>query len=205
MHGKFVPSVSQVMSCQNLSFPFDKFVEEDLLNRRSRIGTEVHRLADLHNQFGDLDLGWLTLDTHGFVESWIGLKRISGIKPYQWSTRRCELINGNPVTGETDVECLLNGHEAIIDLKTGSSKSDSWGCQLAAYECLKYRSPKIGRVIRAVAHLNSDGSPGKLVEFGECSPIDGTHYGDLFLAALHCTSYALRRGYLSEADFIDPR
>lgn len=203
MKGNFVPSVSQVLEANHLSFPFRKFVDEDLLDRRSKIGTEVHRLTDIHDEYGDIDPTFLTDDTAGYVESWIGLKRLSGFIPQRWSVRRCEAINGLPLTGETDSEGTVGRNEIIIDKKTGSSASDSWGFQLAPYEMLRYQSPKIGRVIRAVAHLQKDGSPGKLIEYGNHSKIDGVHYGDTFLAALHNTYVALRRGHLSERDFID--
>lgn len=208
MQGTFIPSVSQVMEANNLSVNFRKLVERgiverDLLDRRSAVGTDVHNLTDFHDEDGEVNPTWITDETAGYLESWIGFKKLSGFIPKQWSIRRCELINGLPLTGESDKEGLLGKHEAIIDLKTGSSKADSWGFQISGYEMLKYRSPKIGRVIRAVAHLQKDGSPGKLVEYGECSKIDGAHYGDSFLAALHNTHVALRRGYLTERDFIE--
>ena len=208
MQGRFIPSVSQINECQSLSFPFRKMVERgimdgDMLDRRSRIGTEVHNLTDIYDQYKDIDPSFLSMETHGYVESYIGFLNMSGFVPQKWSWRLCEEINGLPLTGEIDKYGMLGKYPAIIDLKTGSTKSDSWGFQLAPYEFLMYRSAKIGRVIRAVAHLQPDGSPGKLIEFGDTSPIDGVHYGDTFLAALHTAHAALRRGHLSEQDFMD--
>lgn len=198
--GYWIPSTTQVLELQHLSFNFQRFVAADVLDRRSKIGTEVHNLTDTYDEDGEVSPLWLTEETEGYLQSWIELRRISGFVPRQWSIRRCERINGMLVTGESDKEGTLGKHEAIIDLKTGSSASDSWGFQLASYEQLRFRSPKIGRVIRAVAHLQADGSPGKLLEYPDCSPIDGAHYGDAFLAALHCTHIAIRRGFLTEYD-----
>ena|ERR1700679_1144364 len=203
LQGRWIPTVSQVQEAMHLSFDFRKHVDGDLLDRRSLIGTQVHDLTDLHDKYGDVDPGWLTEDTAGYLESYASFKRISDFVPRQWSTRRCELINGLALSGETDKEGLLGKHEAIIDLKTGTTVSDGWGFQTNGYEMLKYRSPKVGRVIRAVAHLQRDGSPGKLVEFGEFSLVDGISYADTFLAGLHCMHAAIRRGYLTERDFIE--
>lgn len=203
--GKFIPTTTQVMELVGISPSFKTMVargiiKQDTLDRRSWIGREVHDLTDTDDQDGGVPETWLTEDTAGYVESWRGFKRLTGFVPRVWSIRRTELINGLPVSGETDCEGFLGKHEAIIDKKTGATASDSWGIQLANYEQLKYRSAKIGRVIRAVAHLQKDGSPGKLVEYGDTSPIDGIHYGDAFLAALHCVHAGIRRGYITERD-----
>lgn len=208
--GLFVPSSTQVMEVQHLSTDFDKLIQRgtltrDALDRRGRIGKEVHQFTDFHDRYGSIDPSWLNLDNAGFVESWIGFKRISGFVPVEWSTRYCETVNGLQWTGELDNYGLLNGRPAIIDKKTSTSSSDSWGVQLSSYEMLRFRSNRIGRVVRAVAKLNADGKPGKLVEFGERSKIDGTSYSETFLAALYCTHWSLRRGYLSERDFIDAK
>lgn len=200
--GLFIPTSTQVMECQHLSFDFRKWVEPDLLDRRSKIGKDVHYLADIHNKYGAVDPTWLSLDTAGFLQSWIEFKRLAGFVPQQWSVRLCETVNGLQWTGEFDQFGMIGKYPALLDLKTGSSKSDSWGFQLASYEMLKFRSPRIGRIIRAVAHLNANGSPGKLIEFPETSPVDGVAYADTFMAALHTTHVALRRGYLSEKDFL---
>lgn len=200
--GVWIPSTTQVMESMHLSFPFRRFVAEDVLDRRSRIGSDVHALTDLYDKYGDIDPTMLSMDTHGFVESYIGFRRISGFIPHAWSVRRCEHIGGHLLTGESDKEGTLNGHPAMLDLKTGA-KSDSHGLQLSSYEMLKFRSTRIGRLIRAVLHLHEDGSPGTLQEYGEISPVDGTSYADTFLAGLHCLHWSMRRGYYSEQDFIE--
>lgn len=210
LKGNLIPTSTQVLEAMRLSFNFKKYVEADLLDWRTGIGSRVHHLCNLHNQHGDLDPTWIDMDSHGYVESFTGWKRLSGFVPQQWGTRRCELINGLALSGETDMEGLLNvmvkgvtlQRPAIIDLKTGA-KSDSHGLQLASYEQLKYRSAKIGREIRAVVYLNADGSPGNMVEYGEFSKVDGTSYADTFLSALYLLHWSMRRGYFGEKDIID--
>ena len=202
LHGQFIPSCTQVLDAQCLSFNFRKYVKPDLLDRRNKIGKEVHAFTDIFDAHSSIDPTWMTSDTAGFFESWIGLRRLSGFVPQRWSVRRCELVNGLAVTGETDKEGFIGKHSCIIDLKTGASSSDSWGVQLASYELLKYQSVRVGRELRFVAQLNADGSPGQLIEFGEVSKVDGTSYAQTFLAALHCTHWALKRNYISERDFI---
>jgi hypothetical protein len=208
LDGKLIPTVTQVLELARLSPSFKTMVKrgvilQETLDRRCTIGKDVHDLTDFDDQEGYVPDTWLTEETAGYVESWRGFKRLTGFKPTAWSIRRCELINGLSLTGESDAEGFIGKHPAIIDKKTGSVASDSWGLQTSGYEMLRYRSPKIGRVIRAVAWLQKDGSPGKLIEYGETSPIDGIHYGDAFLAALHCVHAGIRRGYISELDVMD--
>lgn len=202
LKGNFIPTTTQVMEAMHLSFDFRRFVVPDVLDRRGRIGTAVHNLTDIYDRDGSIDPTWLDMDTHGFVDSYIGFRRISGFVPQSWSTRHCELINGLPLSGEEDKFGLLNGHRCLIDLKTGA-KSDSHGIQLVSYEMLRFRSTRVGRIIRAVLHLHADGAPGTLEEYPEHSRIDGTSYADVFLAAHHCLHWSMRRGYFSEKDFLE--
>ena len=202
MQGNWIPSVTQVMSAQGLSFNFQRFVQPDVLDRCRAIGTDVHALTDTLDQDGEIPDTWLTLETAGYVESWRGFKRISGFVPSEWSVRMTEAINGFPLSGELDKYGMIGRYPAIIDLKTGA-RDDTHGIQLAAYEQLRFRSPRIGRLIRGVAQLFEDGSPGKLIEYPEVSPLDGLSYAETFLSALQNVHYRLRRGRLSERDFIN--
>jgi hypothetical protein len=206
--GSWVPTVSQVIELAGIGPSFKTMVKrgiilQDTLDRRSWIGREVHDHTDTLDQDGELNPLHLCDETRGYVDSWQGFKRDTGFIPTAWSVRRCELIAGMPLSGETDCEGTFPGPHgqripAIVDKKTGSSASDSWGFQCSGYEMLKFTSPKIGRILRVVAHLKKDGSPGRAIEYKDVSPIDGVHYGDGFLAALHCVHIGIRRGYLSE-------
>lgn len=201
--GLFIPTVSQVNSYAKLSFDYRKLPDQENLSRRSKIGTAVHNLTDIFDAHGDIDPSWLDVDTGGYVESYIWLRERSGFAPVRWSTRRCELINGLPLSGETDKEGMIGKHEAIVDLKTGTTKDEAWGFQLAPYEMLKFQSSRIGRVLRLVAWLHRDGSPGEFIEYGEFSKVDGISYADTFLAALHSIHAAIRRGNVTERDFTE--
>jgi hypothetical protein len=211
--GDLIPTVTQVIELAGIGPSFKKMVQRgildrDHLDRRCWIGREVHDLTDTLDQDGEVNPMHLCDETRGYVESWEGFKRVTGFVPTAWSIRRCELIGGMPLTGECDVEGHFPGPRglripAIVDKKTGSSASESWAFQTAAYEQLKYKSTKIGRILRVVAHLKADGSPGKAIEYPDVSPLDGVHYGDAFIAALHCVHIGLRRGYLSERDVVD--
>lgn len=202
LKGNWIPTTTQIQAAMHLSFDFKRFVEPDILDRTGRVGSQVHALTDIYDKYNDLDPSFLTSETHGYVESYIGFRRISGFKPKEWSVRYCENIGGYPVSGELDKDGTLNGHPCIADLKTGA-KSDAHGIQLANYEQLKFASTRIGRVIRAVIHLHEDGRPGTIQEYGECSPVDGTHYGETFLAALHCFHWAMKRKFIDENYFLN--
>lgn len=200
--GLWIPTTTQVQKAMHLSFDFERFVEADLLDRTGTIGSKVHDLTDIYDKYNDIDPTYLDMSTHGYVESYIGWRRLSGFVSVQWSVRMCETINGLQWSGELDKFGKLNGHDAIIDLKTGA-KSDSHGIQLNSYEMLKYRSSRVGRVIKAIVHLHEDGSPGTMCEYKEHSPIDGSSYADTFMAALHCLHWSLRRKLYSERDFLE--
>lgn len=202
MDGRWIPTVSQVIKAQGLGFDFERFVEAEKLAMKSALGTEVHALIDAIDSHGDIDPTWESMDNAGYLESWRGFKRISGFITIDSSVRLVEEIDGMSVSGERDKFGMLGKYPAIIDIKTGSVKSDSWGLQTTAYELLKHRSRRSGRCIKAVAWLSPDGSPGKLVEYGDTSPIDGTRYDDTFVMGLHQVYWRMRRGYLSEKDFI---
>jgi hypothetical protein len=181
---------------------------QDTLDRRSWIGREVHDHTDTLDQDGEINPLWLCDDTRGYVQSWEGFKQTTGFIPTEWSVRYCECIAGMPLSGELDCFGTFPGPRqtripAIVDKKTGASASDSWAFQTCAYEMLRFASPKIGRLLRVVAHLKKDGSPGRAIQHAETSPIDGVNYADGFLAALHCVHIGIRRGYISERDVID--
>lgn len=211
--GDWLPTVTQVMELTGISPSFKNLVKrgiilQDTLDRRSWIGREVHDHTDTLDQDGEVNPLWLCPDTEGYVRSWEGFKQTTGFIPEEWSVRRCELIAGMAVSGEEDVFGTFPGPKgqripAIVDKKTGASASDSWAIQVSAYEMLRFKSPKIGRIKRVVAHLYKDGKPGRALEYGLTSPIDGIHYGDLFIAALHCVTAGIRRGYISERDVIE--
>jgi hypothetical protein len=208
----WIPTVSQVIELAGIGPSFKKLVERgildrDHLDRRCQIGREVHDLTDDMDR-DELNPMHVSPDVEGYLASWEGFKRLTGFIPTAWSIRRCELIGGMPLTGELDVEGTFPGPRqtripAIVDKKTGSSASESWAFQCAAYEMLKYRSTEIGRLLRVVAHLKADGSPGRAITYGEISPIDGIHYGHAFLSALHCVHIGINRGYISERDVVD--
>lgn len=201
--GLFIPSATQVMDAQRISFDFKRFVEPDTLDRTRRVGSEVHDLTDTLDKDGEIPETWLTEETAGYVESWRKFKATARFEPSEWSVRMCEAINGFPLTGELDNYGLIAGkYPAIIDKKSGGS-ADSHGVQLAFYEMLRFRSPRIGRLIRAVAQLKADGSCGRLIEYPETSPVDGLSYAETALCALQNVHWRLRRGYLREEDFTD--
>lgn len=210
---EWIPTSTQVLELAGIGPSFKTMVDrgiikQDTLDRRCWIGREVHYLTDILDQDGEVPETWLHPDTEGYVRSWEGFKQQTGFIPTAWSVRRCELIGGMPLSGETDCEGTFPGPRhtripAIVDKKTGASASDSWGFQLASYEQLKFQSTKIGRLLRVVAHLNKDGAPGRALTYGDVSPVDGVNYADGFLAALHCVHIGIRRGYISERDVLE--
>lgn len=174
--GLWVPSVTQIIEAQGLGTDWDEVALRigrgdidagmDKIDRKSKLGTEVHDLTDTFDEYGEVDPSWLNHDNEGYLRSWIGFRQMSGFVPVHNSHRFLASVSGMRYTGEIDNFGLLQGkYPAILDKKCSEMKPHSWGYQLAGYESGWYRSPRIGRVIRAVVRLKADGSPGQLVEY----------------------------------------
>jgi hypothetical protein len=196
-NGTLIPSATQILRVQGLSTDFLRYVEEERLNRKSKIGRDVHWMSDIYDEHADIDRNWLTSETAGFFESWVGFRRISGFVPQRWSTRLYPSLNGFRYTMEFDKEGMIGRMPAIIDLKTGTGKPASWGYQLGAYEMGITGVPRLGRYIRAVCQLYEDGKPGRLI-FYENHQDDAQQ----FLSALCNCSKRIETGSLKVTDFV---
>ena len=164
----------------------------DLIDRKSKLGTEVHDLTDMYDEFGGYDPSWLTPESEGYCASWVGFREMSGFVPVYNSHRFLATVNGMRFTGEIDNFGLLGGkYPAMLDKKCSEMSPPSWGYQLGGYELGYFRSPRCGRVIRAVVRLKSDGSPGQLIEYK-----DHENDAQQFLAALCNATERIKHGLL---------
>lgn len=196
-NGALIPSATQILRVQGLSPDLHQFVTEERLDRKSKIGRDVHWLSDVYDEHADIDRSWLTAETAGYFESWVAFRRISGFAPRRWSTRLYPTLNGFRYTMEFDKEGVLGRCPAILDLKTGAGKPAYWGYQLGAYEMGLTELPRLGRYVRAVCQLYEDGQPGRLIYYEN-------HQDDAqqFLAALCNCTKRIELGTLKVADLM---
>jgi hypothetical protein len=166
--GLWIPSNTQILEAQGLSTDWDevaKRIGQDRLDRKSALGTEVHDLTDIYDEFGEVDPAWLNRENEGYFQSWIGFRERYQFTPKYWSHRRIATVNGMRFTMELDDIGMLGKHPAIIDKKCSEFDCPSWGYQVAGYEIGWFESPRCGRVLHGIAQLKEDGSPGRLIEY----------------------------------------
>lgn len=197
MKGNWIISNTQILEAQGLTTDWDEVAQRigrDRLDRKTKLGTEVHDLTDMYDEFGGYDPSWLTTENEGYCESWAGFRRMSGFVPIYNSVRRVALVNGMRYTMEVDNFGLLHGkYPALLDKKCSEMNPPGWGLQLAGYECGWFNSPRCGRVIRANVRLKADGSPGRLIEHK-----NHDHDAAQYLAALTNVTWRIQHGLLKE-------
>ena len=201
--GLWVPTVTQIIEAQGLGTDWDEValrigrgnaeVGRDKIDRKSKLGREVHDLTDMYDEFGGYDPCWLTPESEGYCFSWAAFCKMSGFVSVHRSHRFVVVVNGMKFGGELDNFGLLQGkYPAILDKKCSEMRPPGWGYQLAGYELGWFRSPRCGRVTRAVVRLKSDGSPGQLVEYK-----DHENDAQQFMAALCNATERIKHGLLS--------
>jgi hypothetical protein len=202
--GLWIPAVTQIIEAQGLGTDWEEValrigrgdaeVGRDKIDRKSKLGSDVHDLTDLYDEFGGYDPAWLTNENEGYCTSWAGFRAMSGFVPVYNSYRFVTTVNGMRFTGEIDNFGLLHGkYPALLDKKCSEMNPPSWGYQTGAYEIGWFRAPRCGRVIRGNVRLKADGSPGQLIEHRN-------HDNDAqqFMAALCNVTERIKTGSLKE-------
>lgn len=142
-------------------------------DEESRIrGQAVHHGVFLDVD-GDLDLDTIHPIVAPYMPGWFDFKAVSRFRPI---VELCEKRQFHPVylyVGKPDLVGLLNGGPAVIDVKTGNSKTA--GLQTAAYADFP-EIAALGKVRRFSLTLRRDGkfrlneytSANDLLEFHQC-------------------------------------
>src|SRR5258708_39564338 len=93
-NGMVVPGVTRVIDHAGLT-SFEN-VREDILERRSKLGTIVHRCAHFFDE-GDLDWTTVAEEARGYVDSWANLVTELGLKWQRIEYQCVAEIDGMPV------------------------------------------------------------------------------------------------------------
>lgn len=165
-----------------------RFVSEEILERKSELGREVHRACHLHNMniLGDCDPRVVP-----HLKAWIYFKQsCKSFKLICSEFQSVATVNGMNYGMQLDCNAHVDGADTIIELKTGAVYPHA-GVQMAGYACglphPKYSSPMARFVSRKriVVELRPNGVP-KVHRFE-----DNSDY-DVFLALLHMASWKRR-------------
>jgi hypothetical protein len=176
-----VPSVTQVLaSCGLTSY---NGVRQSVLDYKAQIGTEAHAACSLIAQGVEVDCDPRVTP---FVEGYRVFAELKKWKPIviQPAPAIGE-IDGMPCGFQPDEVGMLDGHEALNELKCCSDDHVAHGLQLAAYDMLMGGEPRL-RVVTRLIPENTP--PFKLKPYKDRS--DYT----IFKAALAITHWKLNRG-----------
>ena len=186
VHGRPVPSVTQVLHAAGLSADYST-VAADILERKRIIGEYVHKATQYLDE-GCLDLGTIDPEIQPYLAAYQRFVDESGFRPRLIERRLVGNINGMLCGGTVDREGTMAGKLWIIDLKCIERVYPSFALQTAGYELLlpKPVVPPF-RYTRAVLQLRPNGSC-KLTAYDD--PADF----DVFRAALAVTVWKINRG-----------
>jgi hypothetical protein len=191
--GHSIPSCTRVLDHAGL-VSYDQ-VRQDILERKSRIGTIVH----LATQYYDRD----TLDWDSFsdsdidqenkrrVEAWARFRLDTNFAPTHIEERYVTTVNGMLYGLTVDLVGLIGGRETILDIKTSVSAMPWYAIQTAGYAMgvPGHASPRAMFINRRrmIVQLFPDGRYKKH-DFTEMAD------ADVFLSCLHISHWKLNKG-----------
>lgn len=176
-----IPTPSCTGVLRSSGFVPPAFLDQDMLERRSELGREVHKACDLHNRGKEF-----TCDSavRGYLNSWIEAKRMLALDLKLSEFQQIAEINGMMFGMQLDVLALLAHQEYVIELKIGPILPHH-ALQLAGYAAGLYH-PRFETALarfrirkRLALQLNEHGLLAIVHRFEEKSDLD------VFTSMLH--------------------
>lgn len=167
-------------------------VRQEILERKSRLGTEVHRAVHYFLE-GDLDIGSVDDEAMPYLQSFIKLLNHTKFVPELIEYQTIGNLDGLQFGMKLDLAGVFGGFEAILDLKTGQPAAHH-GIQLAGYcigtphKILITPMAKFAKRRRFGIYLKADGSMPKVVPYTEQRDFR------LFASALEIASWKMAQG-----------
>jgi len=185
LNGRIIPSCSGVISSA-LQF-LSPYIAEDVLEKRSELGREVHKACHLHNisKFGGCDDR-----VRPYLDAWIRFKEQTGYKPILSEFQQIGHLNAMTFGMQIDNFGFLKKDETLAELKIGKVYPHH-GVQLAGYAAgLAHDrlATALARFMvrkRMVVQLGADGFP-KVTVFGQRSDFD------VFASLLHASTWKMQ-------------
>ena len=129
--GNRVPSVTQTLKRTGL-VSYEQ-VQADILENRRNLGEIVHRdTAEIDT--GEISFSPTRKDAQPYVNAWKKFLRESNVKILGIEVADIATVNGMPYGYTFDRVAIVNGREAILELKTSATKEHWWGVQAAGYD-----------------------------------------------------------------------
>lgn len=155
------PSVTRCMDQTGLADY--SMVRADILERKSRLGTETHWATRLYDE-NDLDWNSLWEEVKPRVDAWAEFRAITGFTPFpnRIEFRHMACYNGMEYGMACDREGLLRGKLGVAEIKTSANEEDWHAIQLTGYVIgLPYERNSItGKAYDENGPLGREGSGG---------------------------------------------
>lgn len=191
VHGRPVPSVTQVLHAVGLTADYS-LVDAETLEHKRVIGEYVHKATQYLDE-GSLDYESVDASLRGYLAAYEAFLRDSGFRPHLIEQRLVGCVSGMLCGGTVDRVGAMAGKLWIIDLKCIDRLYPSFAIQTAGYELLlpKPVAPPF-RYSRAVLLLRRDGSYKFSPSYQDAADFD------IFRAALAITVWKINHGWAIE-------
>lgn len=150
------PSVTQILKDVGI-FDYSR-IDPQILERKRRIGSNIHRWTAIYDCEGSIDEAQLTEDERGYFQGWLRFRKESKFLLGEIAQPILRSIMGIEVGGRPDRTGYLGSTRYVLDIKTCTAKHPGWALQLALYEMLLTGIPRCGRMGRMAVQLFPDGN-----------------------------------------------
>jgi hypothetical protein len=150
------PSVTATLKIAGI-YDFS-MVKPEVLDRKKRIGKNVHRWTAIYDQNGEIDETWIADDEMGYFEAWLLLRRempklvFTAIERMQVRSIAGILVGGTP-----DRIGFLAARPCVLDIKCAAVSHPGWALQTADYEMQETQLTRCGHMVRLAAQLFPNG------------------------------------------------
>lgn len=154
--GTVRPSVTGILKELGI---FDySHIEPAVLERKRRIGSNIHRWTAAYDRGEAFDEDILPEDEKGYFAGWQRFRRESRFTLERVAEPILNTIMGVELGGRPDRTGTLGKKRYVVDLKTSAARHPAWALQLALYEMLLTGIPRCGHLGRMVVQLFPDGN-----------------------------------------------
>ena len=155
--GKWVPSVTQVLSLCGLSDY--SMVNRDVLEAKRAIGNEVHDLCATIDKFGAIDPDWISESAKPYVEAYQLFREQRRFVPDVTKVEVPMIASVFGMSYGVTPDCFgkLDGYDAVLERKCVEASQTSWAAQTCLQEMALYGSTFCGRAQRFALQLRKNG------------------------------------------------
>ena len=145
------PSVTQTLKVGGV---IDySMVPPAILENARRRGTNVHAWTAEFDRYGSIDETWLQEDEIPYFEAWKKFRRESKFVITEIEQPMLGSILGMEVGGTPDRLGFLGRNKFVLDIKCCRARHAGWALQVADYEMMKTRVPRVGHLGRMIVQL----------------------------------------------------